>query len=513
MIMQAFIKHEILNLLKSKRVYWTIILFMLLFASVFTVRTIDFKKQLNQYIQDVEQTEESLRKAANYSYLNPRAIKQPLIFSIYNNGYTYPRVINIQYIQYILNTSSLNQEKNNIYTENNMLDISFLVSFFLSLFILLIAYDSVNGEKEIGTLRILMTWPIKRQSFILKKILGIFFFVFIAFSLPYLLSLFVIIVLFGNLLTSTFFLSFFFYWFVIALFIFFFSLLGIYLSVLSAKPSRSLVYSLLVWIFLSIICPVTWEYIISPKLFNNTFTNLKNTAAVKLDDAKKVYYQKLPDEANINKVSHFLWNNYDLNVFVWGEQSTYDTHYRFHHYLYDKYYPAVREAEQARDNYIRKHIYIENVKSLYQFFNPLVVLDNISMKIAGNSRADYLLFLQDGRKVRDDFVNLGVIEGWYFAYDYFAKYKKEYTPMNFEDYQNENPDHTWFEYWMEYAQPLQNSAELYEMKLPNIQKYQQRELTFTEIFNRIYLFLFLMVILIVAIWLLTWKQFLKYDIR
>ncbi len=513
MIMQAFIKHEILNLLKSKRIYWTVILFILLFASVFTVRTIDYKKQLNQYIQDVEQTEQALNTAANYSFLNPRAIKQPLVFSIYNNGLTFPRVINIQYIQYILNTSSLNQEKNNIYTENNLLDISFLVSFFLSLFILLIAYDSVNGEKETGTLRILMTWPIKRQSFILKKILGIFFFVFFAFSLPYLLSLFVITGLFGNILTSTFFLSFFFYWFVIALFIFFFSLLGIYLSVLSAKPSRSLVYCLLVWIFLSIICPVTWEYIISPKLYNDKLTELKNIAAVKLDDAKRVYHQEVPDEANLNKVGHFMWNNYDLNVFVWGEQRTYDTHYRFHHYLYDSYYPAVRETEQARDEYIRKQIFVDNVKSLFFFFNPLIVLDNISMRIAGNSRADYLQFLHDGRKVRDDLVNLGVTEGWYFGYDYFAKYKKEYTPMSFEDYIKENPEHGWAEYWRLYAHPLQMSAELYEMKIPNIQKYQQRELSFVDIFNRIYSLLFSMVTMILVLWLLTWKKFMKYDLR
>lgn len=513
MVMKAFIRHEILNLLKSKRVYWTVVLFMLLFASVFTVRLIDYKKQLNQYIQDVEQTEQSLNEAPNYSFLNPRAIKQPLVFSIYNNGFTFPRVINIQYIQYILHTSSLNQEENNIYTENNMLDISFLVSFFLSLFILLIAYDSVNGEKETGTLRILMTWPIKRQSFILKKILGVFFFVFFAFSIPYLLSLFVIISIFANILTSTFFLSYLFYWFAIALFIFFFSLLGIFLSVLSVKPSRSLVFSLLVWIFFSIICPVSWEYIISPKLFNKHLSQLRSSAAMKLDEAKRVYFHEVPDEANPSKVGHFMWSNYDLNVFVWGEPQTYEQHYRFHHYLYDKYYPAVRQTEQARDEVVRKQIFIDNAKSLFFFFNPLIVLENISMKIAGNSRTDYLQFLHAGRKVRDDLVNLGVTEGWYFDYDYFAKFKKEYSPMSFNDYIKENPTHDWSDYWNLYAEPLQMSAELYEMKLPNINKYQQSELSFVEIFNRIYLYLFIIVAMIIALWLMTWKLFMKYDIR
>lgn len=514
MIMQAFIKHEILNLLKSKRVYLTVMLFILLFASVFIVRVIDFQKQINQYIQDVRIAETSLQNAGNYSFINPRAVRQPIIFSIYNQGFKYNRIINIEYFSPIIRANSLNEEKNLIYLENDKLDITFLITFFLSLFILLISYDSVNGEKKSGTLRILMTWPIKRQSFILKKILGVFIFVAITFSIPYLLSIISLTLVFANLLNFSFFLSAFYYWFLVLLFIFFFSLLGIFISVCTTNPSKSLVYSLLIWISLSIILPVSWEFIFSPKLFDNQINELRRISADKLDNSKRVFHQLVPDEANINKVGHIFWNGgFVYSTFVWGEPNTYKTHYRFQRYLYDEYYPAVLEAEQSNDSILRKRINIVNLKSWVFFFNPVVLFENLSMKIAGNSREDYLKFIHDGREIRDRLIQTGVREGWLFDYEFFARYKREYNPMASDEWIQQNPGSDWGDYYYNYLKPLMDRAEIYELQLPDIKKYDQPEHSFTEIFSRIFFYLILFLANILALWLFTWNRFLKYDIR
>ena len=290
-MIKILLNHEILNLLKSKRVYWTVCMFILLFTSIFVVRLIDYQKQLNQYIDDVRQTEESLQNATNYSYINPRAIQQPIIFSIYNEGFKIPRVLNIQYYDPITYTATLNEENNMFFIDNNQLDITFLITFFLSLFILLISYDSINGEKQVGTLRLMLTFPLKRQSFILKKMLGVFIFVGFTFTLPYILSLITLIVIYANLLTINFFLSAFFYWFLVMLFILFFSLLGIFISCCTRNPNRSLVYSLLIWILFSIVLPISWDYIISPKLYNDKVTELERIHL----DKRNHYY-------------HIMWN-------------------------------------------------------------------------------------------------------------------------------------------------------------------------------------------------------------
>jgi len=515
MLLKAFLKHEILNLLKSKRVYLTVIMFLLLFISVFAVRVVDYQKQINQYLADVRQAEEALQKEnlVNYSFINPRAIHQPLIFSIYNQGFKFNRVIDIEFYEPIDRTITLNEERNRIYKENTQLDITFLITFFLSLFILLISYDSVNGEKRTGTLRILMTFPIKRQSFILKKILGVFIFVAFTFTIPYFMSILTLVFIYSNLLASSFFLSAFFYWFLVILFIFFFSLLGILISVCTTAPNRSLVYSLLVWILLSIVLPISWDYIISPTLYKDKLDQLTQIHTDKQTQANDIFSNPPPEARTGGSYSNYSGGPL-YNFHFFSSLDTYKSHYNFQKYICDNYYPATREVEMANDDVLRKRISIENTKSLVFFFDPIVLFKDISMKISGNSIADYQRFLQDGRGIRDDLVSIGIKEEWLLDYRFFAYYADERLSesdryialikrLQTEEWEDVESDY--------YA--FSDNAERFSFDLPFFRRYNQPNPTFGEIFSRIAMVLCIFVVSIVLLWILTWYKFMRYDVR
>ena len=514
MILKAFLKHEILNLLKSRRVYTTVVMFLLLFASVFTVRVIDYQRLLNQYLTDVREADEANLDLMNYSFINPRAIHRPLVFSIYNQGFQFNRVISIRFYEPIVNSISLNEERNMFLTDNNQLDITFLITFFLSLFILLISYDSVNGEKQTGTLRLLMTYPIKRQSYILKKILGVFIFVSIIFTIPYVLSLLCLVFIYTGLLTSSFFLSAFFYWFLVMLFIFFFCLLGIFVSVCTTNPNRSLVYCLLVWLMFSIILPISWKYIVSPQLFDNQMAQVRQIRDDKAAEAHRRLVE-VPEEAQIFRLDGAMNRNsgYGHSMFTTGFERAYITLYAFLRYLNESYFPAAREVEFARDNILRKQINIDNIKNMVFFFNPIVLFNDIGAKIAGNSRADYLRFLHDGRAVRDDFINLGVREGWVFDYRFFAQYADRSLWFDYEDelmmlFNSGDQDAIW-----ERFGAIHESAELFSFEMPVYRRYEQPNYSFGEIFVRIAAVLGLFVVGILGLWVCTWYKFIRYDVR
>lgn len=518
-MMKTLIIHEMQNLLKSKRIYWTILLFLMLFTSIFVVRVVDYQNQLNQYIADEKDADEALQAAKNYSQIKQYAIQQPLIFSIYNQGHKYSRAAFIQYYEPILRTISLNEEANLYFNKDNKLDITFLVTFFLSLFILLISYDSINGEKQSGTLRIMMTYPVKRQSFILKKILGIFSFVALAFSLPYLVSLLILIIVYANLLTTGFFLSAFFYWLLILLFIFFFSLLGVLISILTKSPNRSLVFALFVWLLLSIILPITWEYIVSPQLFHQELNNLTLTYEKKLEHSKNIFLLREVDtnkynvnEIDINKVSHLNWSNYFYDTSVWSFDEAYDQHYRFMQYVIDEYYPASREVEQAIDGLYRKQISVQNYKNGVFFFNPIVLFENLSTKIAGNSQLDYLKLLHNAREIRDELVNRGINEGWLKDYRFFACWSEKENCGTYNDLVKRfNGDHA--KLWDYLMARINEPKEAFEFSLPDLHKYSQNQLSFGEIFSRIFPYLVLFVVNIIVLWLIIWFKFMNYDIR
>jgi len=511
MILKAFLKHEILNLLKSRRIFITVVMFLLLFVSVFVVRVIDYQSQINMYLADVQEAETALQNPPNYSHINPRVIHRPLVFSIYNQGFTFNRVIYIEYFEAIDSSMARNETRNHVFRVNKQLDITFLITFFLSLFILLISYDNVNGEKQTGTLRLLLTYPIKRQSFILKKILGVFIFVAITFTIPYVLSIMTLVFIYTTLLTSSFFLSALFYWFLVMLFIFFFCLLGTFISCCTTNPSRSLVYSLLVWVMLCIILPTSWNQIISPKLFNDDINQLRQIHWDKVMQAWNIFWMP-PDEVAVQggfivmRTGDFFYREN-----LWSIKEDHERHTRFRRYLYDTYLPATREVEQAMDNIQRKRINVANIRNMVFFFNPIVLFNDIGMKIAGNSRADYIRFLHDAREIRDDLVNTGIRDGWLFGYGFNAMFTEEHI-LDMADVLKwiETMDH---DELYAHVMGMMDAATPYSFEMPFIRRHEQPNPSFGEVFVRIAGVLGIFVVSIMGMWVMTWVRFMGYDVR
>ena len=510
-MLKILLKHEILNLLKSRRVYLTIVMFLLLFATVFIVRVIDYQKQINQYIADVRLTEEQLQEAQNFSFLNPRAIKQPLIFSIYNEGFKNDRVINIIYYEPITHTTSLHTEKSLLSIESSQIDITFLITFFLSLFIFLIAYDSVNGEKRAGTLRIFMTYPIKRQSFILKKILGVFLLVAFTFTIPYIISLISLIIIYANLLTANFFLSASLYWFVAMLFIFIFSLFGVFISTLSTNPNRSLVYSLLVWFLFSIILPISWDYIAAPSLYDDKMHTLELNFQDKQRQGHRMMHIDIPPESNPRR----WWWGSNSGYFYSATATAFHTdmyigRLAFQRYMYETVFPVNREVEQIMDEIWRLRITAEQVRDRVFFFNPIVIFNTLSTHITGNSYQDHLRFLSDSRMVRDDLVNQGIRDGWLLDRRMYAVYADVVDNSFFNDLQSGKIS---FDEAIERFRIHREKVGKFVMELPVIRRYEQPRHSLGEIFGRILSCLVYYVICILVLWVMTWYRFMRYDVR
>jgi len=134
------------------------------------------------------------------------------------------------------------------------IDLEFIFQIVLSLFAILFAYDSINGEKERGTLKLTFSYPVSRSDFILGKLFGSFFSLVIPLLIPFMIGMLIlpslgvnlngeewsrliIIILNGIIFTSV------------------FLLLSILVSALTEKSSNSFLYLLACWIFFVMIIP------------------------------------------------------------------------------------------------------------------------------------------------------------------------------------------------------------------------------------------------------------------
>jgi len=257
---------------------------------------------------------------------------------------------------------------------------------------------------------------------------------------------------------------------------------------------------------LCIILPISWDYIVSPKLYNDEIVHLQRLHSDKQTEAQSVLRgQDLSGSYSVHT------GNRTRNVLILTNIETYQRWYRFLEHLYENYFPANREIELAMDNIIRKRISIENTRSWVFFFNPIVLFNDISNRIAGNSRADYLRFLQEGRGIRNDFVSTGIREGWLLGYGFFAQRADE-TLLGSEVYWNERFRTDW-EAAIQDMGAIIEGAEMFSFEIPIIRRYEQPNPTFGEIFSRIAMVLAMLVVSILGLWILTWERFMRYDVR
>jgi len=75
-----------------------------------------------------------------------------------------------------------------IYAIFRFMDLDFIFTVILSLFAILFAYDSINGEKERGTLRLTFSYAIPRDIYISGKIIGSFLALIIPLLIPLLIG-------------------------------------------------------------------------------------------------------------------------------------------------------------------------------------------------------------------------------------------------------------------------------------------------------------------------------------
>lgn len=90
------------------------------------------------------------------------------------------------YDEPVLYDTRFNEEP--VYAIFGTLDLGFIVNVVLSLFAILLTFDAISGEKERGTLKLMLSNAVPRDSLILGKLVGAFLSLVLPLSVPLLLG-------------------------------------------------------------------------------------------------------------------------------------------------------------------------------------------------------------------------------------------------------------------------------------------------------------------------------------
>ncbi|RKU34800.1 hypothetical protein C6496_19370 [Candidatus Poribacteria bacterium] len=278
-------KREILDNLMRFRFALTLILVMVLMVmnAVIFVSS-QYPRRIAEYSEDTRKAVESLEKKS--SNLSELAVKGPgnlyksvslLTFIATGKDANLPKRVegassgghgigmttsdfSFQYswsanwsLQYPQDTSRKNDSLPN-FTE---LDWTFIIGLIMSFMAILFTYDAISGERETGTLSLLMSNSVSRATVLLGKFIGAFLTILLPLLIGILLNLMIVnasrlVSLSGDewaRVGITFVIS--------ALYISIFLWLGLFISSLFSNSSSSLLVLLLIWIVFVVLIPNT----------------------------------------------------------------------------------------------------------------------------------------------------------------------------------------------------------------------------------------------------------------
>ncbi|MBU0982686.1 MAG: ABC transporter permease [candidate division Zixibacteria bacterium] len=227
---------------------------LLLLLSVY-IGIQEYRTAVRQYDTAMELAERDMEESSSWAQVEDQAYRKPDPMQIFVSGLSY----DIGRWTEVSSHRSI-KLKNSPYSDDPIfavfryVDFAFIVQIVLSLLAILFTYDAVNGEREQGTLRLVLSNAVPRARYLLAKCTGVWIGLVVPVLVPILLGLLMVIG-FGVDLDSG-------HWSRILLLISvsllyftFFVVFGVFVSTLTKRSGVSFLLGLVVWVGFVLIIP------------------------------------------------------------------------------------------------------------------------------------------------------------------------------------------------------------------------------------------------------------------
>jgi len=251
-MLKNIIRKEILNNIFSSRFLVTFLLLVIFVLATSVILTNDYVRKQDEFFRRQTELENYLRDYAHFNRIGGviKPAQPPLAF------YSLIRGISLE-----VNIEKFDNDPLPVMFP--LIDLTFIVTILLSLIALLFSYDAICGEKEDGTLKLMLSNRVSRAKVLLGKTIGGTLTLLIPFIFSLGLSLFVILLnprvswkgsdwgALGLIFFSA------------VLYVSLFYCLGTFISSCHKSGSSSIMTSLFVWVLFILVIPSLTPYVAS----------------------------------------------------------------------------------------------------------------------------------------------------------------------------------------------------------------------------------------------------------
>ena len=266
-MLRNLIRQELLSHLMSARFFAAVVITLLLVVANAVVLLEDYERRLARYSQQENTHRQKAQEAKTYSTLKLSVERPPNPLSLFSAGLD-KRLGSTFEIYHgsvpLISDGSARSLDNAFLNLFSKIDLVLIFQVVLSLMALLFAYDAIAGDWENGTLRLVISHPVRRGTILLAKYMG----AMVCLLLPVLMSLLMVLILLstvgsiqldgedflrigGIVLTTTIYLSAFY-------------LIGLLISTATRRTATSLMLCMFLWVALVLVYPNWSRFAIIP---------------------------------------------------------------------------------------------------------------------------------------------------------------------------------------------------------------------------------------------------------
>lgn len=399
-------KEFLFNLLTIRFVAGTVLLVVLtaLFSSIL-IR--DYKNELREFDKFVAKNNAELRQVLTYQNLTPTIYKPPEILTLFSKGVeenvAKSATINIQEIP-SLTSSSLS--KSPLLSVFPVFDVVLVFKLVTSVLAFLLAYDAISGEKEEGTLRLMLSNNIPRAQIVFGKFLGGMLTLAIPIALGFLITILMIVLSPMITLTGGEWLRLGLMLAVSLIMVAVFLNIGLFVSSLTKRASDTLMVLLFVWVVFLFIIPNASSYL-AVKLKPSELAGKINTQVrqmrARMNSQIRMIFRQLPDLGgySVESDAHETWGGYVKfcsAAFV-----------RERFFITERALPitlkTVREIDELNQKYINEMVVQRRWADSLSRLSPISLYENLLSSLSRTDAASLQAFSGQARSYREQVVN------------------------------------------------------------------------------------------------------------
>jgi ABC-type transport system involved in multi-copper enzyme maturation permease subunit len=405
-VLRESVRKELFQNLLTTRFLTCVILSLILIVFGAIVGCQEYRERLEEYGEQQSSGQERLSEVRVYSHIKPVLSKEPSPLLILNKGHS-DRVgntitISHKRVPFLAQGGGLDNEILALFPTFDLMDV---IRYVLGLLAILLSFDAISGERESGTLRLVLSNSIPRATVAISKYLGGAISIFISLLLGFLVSLLFINVyspvgltgedwlrIVSVLITAGFYLS--------AML-----LIGLSLSAMTQRSSTALMLAMLAWLMLVVVVPNLSSFMASEAVevessrsLRLKVESLEREAEIAITD----YEKRLRPSAVMGDLSIYGTDEEVLVRLGRPERYAWLTdYYTYRNTTWLRYADFIWDVRRGYLHNLSRQAALSHSVSR---ISPAVMVEIATQKLIGASRADHEDFMEAAREYRGEII-------------------------------------------------------------------------------------------------------------